>query len=664
MVKKKKYKYDYWIGDNSYRAHKIEDTPDSIDSDNQMRRRFEHDFPPEMLRSISVDSGFFFGRPNKEDYGLYVGCPSKVEGNYIIVGGCGSGKSSGIFMPTLRTFDGAICATDVKGELSELYRELFCLGLVDRPGIIFNPMQLDGPSYDPFDWLLQDERTRLVSNIWEIALAIIPILLNDNQPFWAETERAVFAAALLHYFKLGLSFSEAVTQIMSRPISALCQKLIDSGDIEVNIFLGNVVCMKPEVIANVDRGLRNKLMLFVADPYISHAFRGRREGANCFTWEDLDTHNIFLRIPADKIEEWSGAVNLMYTQLMRHLERRPEMYSTDGATNIQTLLMMDEFARFGKLEMITAAMATLRSKNVNICLAVQSVAQLDKIYGEHDRRIIFDNCPFQVILRANDADTQKYLCEMIGTRMRTQHSTSEHSDDCMDITGYSKQRSETRELIVQPHELATLQDVLLLTPFGFYRAEKFQMQNEDMRSLLFSNSSSQEVTEHETADLQSPIPVIRGHLIGKDGTEVEFKAVSSVSCSKVREVESPPDRPSLLTTWNEGAKIMTIQERNANADKRIYVAELEQRRKAQANRDSQERRDSRRNYIIGELVAKYFPEVLDFEPGTKDENSVNFEPLEAFLYVLSTDPDMFDGLRKQAAQLMAEAPDGEWRINL
>ena len=107
----------------------------------------------------------------------------------------------------------------------------------------------------------------------------------------------------------------------------------------------------------------------------------------------------------------------MYIQLIRHLERRPEKYSAGGASNRQTLLLMDEFARFGKLPMITAAMATLRSKNVNICLMVQSVAQLDKIYGEHDRRIIFDNCQFQAILRANDADTQKYLCELVGTHI-------------------------------------------------------------------------------------------------------------------------------------------------------------------------------------------------------------------------------------------------------
>lgn len=637
-----KKKYNKWLGDDNYRAHKVKIPPDIIVPDDQIRRPFDHSYPPEMLRGMGTDPGLLFGLPTKEDSGLYVGCHSKTEGNYAVVGGCGSGKSSNILMPTLRTFDGAICATDVKGELSDFYKELYRLGLVDRPWIIFDPMQIEGPSYDPFDWLLRDDETRLVSNIWEIALAIIPVLNNDIQPFWAESERGVLAAALLYYFKYGLSFSETMTTVMMQPTSTLCEGLKKSGDVQVQFFLGEAAAMKPETLANIDRGLRNKLMLFAADPYISHAFRGRREGANCFTWEDLNTHNIFLRIPADKIEEWGGAVNLMYTQLMRHLERRPEMYSTDGATNVQTLLMMDEFARFGKLEMITAAMATLRSKNVNICLAVQSVAQLDKIYGECDRRIIFDNCPFQIILRANDADTQKYLCKMIGTAMRTQLNKSEHLDECMDTTGYSRQASEIRDLIVQPHELATLQDVLLLTPFGFYRAEKFQIQNEEMKSLLLTN--------HKAGDSK----------------------IFPVTIRPAQETDHEADNPNMIhvtirpredtSKKYEEARVMSIEERMANANRRIGAAEQKQREEERTVQETLRKKNSHRNYIIGELVAEYFPNVLTLEPGTQDENIIRFEPLEAFLYVLSTDYDLVKELQERAAQLVAEDPDGEWRL--
>ncbi len=107
---------------------------------------------------------------------------------------------------------------------------------------------------------------------------------------------------------------------------------------------------------------------------------------------------------------------------------------------------------------------------------------------------------------------------------------------------------------------------------------------------------------------------------------------------------------------------MTTQERKANADRRIYGSELERRRKDQAEKNAQARKDHSRNFIIGELVAKYFPEVLDLEPGTKEENMVNFEKLEAFLYVLSTDYELVRELRDRAEQIVSDDPSGEWRI--
>lgn len=405
----------------------------------------------------------------------------------------------------------------------------------------------------------------------------------------------------------------------------------------------HLVSLKESIDTNTSTGkllLRSKIALFATDPYISHAFRGQREGANCFNWDDLDYCNIFLRIPADKIEQWSGAVNLMYTQLIRHLERRPDMYSAEGVHNVQTLLLMDEFARFGKLEMITSALATLRSKNVNICLMIQSVAQLDKIYGEDDRRIIFDNCQYQAILRANDADTQRYLCDLIGTHISVQRSMSEHIDECWDTSGYSRQISEIRDLIVQPHELSTLDDVLLRTPYGFSRVKKFRLYDEEMKSMLLADS---EVIRIEVAAVAPP----------------EASGLPPIRCTATPIVKTIADN----TKNNEGAKIMSIEERTANANRRIDTAERKRRQEERVAQEEQKRKDSRRSYIIGDLVAKYFPQVTTFEPGISAEGQAQFEPLEAFLYVLSTDHDLVEEFRKRAAQLTLDDPDGEWRIS-
>ena len=550
--------------------------------------------------------GVVFGFLEDDKEKSLVGMPQHEEGNILVVGGNGSGKSRGIAMPTLNGWSGAICATDLKGELSKQYADLYQFGTVDRPYLIFDPTEVEGPSYDPFWWPQADDEGNLVNNIWEIVLAIIPTTPKEHQPFWTESEQALCAAALLYFFKLGLSFSEAICEILSSASSSLCQRLSSSEDPQVKMILGNPDHLKADVLSAIDRGLRNKLMLFASDPHISHSFRGTREGAKCFTWDDLEGTNIFLRIPADKVEQWGGAINLMLTQLLHYLERRPEAYSPMAEQVPQALLLLDEFARFGKLNMLPAAMATLRSKKVNICIFIQSIAQIDAIYGVSERRIILDNCQYQAILRANDPETQEFSCKLIGTRIQQHYGISYQLDDSMkNIIGYGVQVNEVRDWMVCPHELATLEEVLLLTPHGFLRVQKYP-KNESIRPKQLPNKLS-----------------------------------GSSICS------------------NEGAKILMTEERTKNASERAQAAEHQRRTAQKQANDNKRRQEDRLKYILGGLVLKYFPELSEIVPGrTQAETKEQFQHIEVLLSYLSNRRDLVQQLQADASSSATSISQG------
>ena len=187
--KKKRRKYDIWLGDPDYRAHKVKLSGDPSNSWQQSQALLERNIPPPTLLSMCDNPGFFLGLPSGPGSGSYVGIPQKTEDHILVLGGSGSGKSSGIAKPTLKTWDGAICATDVKGELSEYYEKLYLAGHVFRPYTIFDPMDVEGPSYDPFWWPSKDRPENLYNNIREIAFAIIPTILGDKDPFWTQSEQ-------------------------------------------------------------------------------------------------------------------------------------------------------------------------------------------------------------------------------------------------------------------------------------------------------------------------------------------------------------------------------------------------------------------------------------------------------------------------------------------
>ena len=79
------------------------------------------------------------------------------------------------------------------------------------------------------------------------------------------------------------------------------------------------------------------------------------------------------------------------------------------------------------------------------------------------------------------------------------------------------------------------------------------------------------------------------------------------------------------------------------------VAKLEHQRRVEIRRtrEAERKKNSRRQYIIGELVAKYFPEVQRFEPGTKVENVVEFKPLETLLLLLAADQELMIRLKEK-----------------
>ena len=95
--------------------------------------------------------------------------------------------------------------------------------------------------------------------------------------------------------------------------------------------------------------------------------------------------------------------------------------------------------------------------------------------------------------------------------------------------------------------------------------------------------------------------------------------------------------------------MMTIEERIEKTKEKVRQLERQKRVEQRKEREAKKKMDQRRNYIIGELVTKYFPEVEKFEPGTKVENDIIFEPLESFLSTLAADQTLMERLREKSA---------------
>ena len=115
---------------------------------------------------------------------------------------------------------------------------------------------------------------------------------------------------------------------------------------------------------------------------------------------------------------------------------------------------------------------------------------------------------------------------------------------------------------------------------------------------------------------------------------------------------------------NKSTKMLTVAERTANAAARAEAAEKKLRQERRDERIAVEKKNHRRNYIIGEIYCKYFPEALGIDPGrTKAENAPRFAYMEAFISALANDHSLVQMLRERANQMLPDYLGGELSLD-
>ena len=150
--------------------------------------------PPEL--TSTAPRGFIFGMVDN----YHITRHEVTDGHILVVGGVGSGKSSCIAIPTLRSWGESVFAIDIKGELYEKSKRF-------RPNIkVFNPLDDNSYGYDPFFCLRASHNPAQEARA--IAQSIIPLPPDTREPFWIESAQNIFTASIMHYKSQGTQRSK------------------------------------------------------------------------------------------------------------------------------------------------------------------------------------------------------------------------------------------------------------------------------------------------------------------------------------------------------------------------------------------------------------------------------------------------------------------------
>ncbi|MGH6610141.1 MAG: type IV secretory system conjugative DNA transfer family protein, partial [Burkholderiaceae bacterium] len=160
---------------------------------------------------------------------------------------------------------------------------------------------------------------------------------------------------------------------------------------------------------------------------------------------------IYLGIQPNKLAESRLIVNLFFSQLINQNTR--ELPQNNPELKHQCLLLMDEFTSIGKVDIIATAIAYMAGYNIRLLPIIQSMAQLDAVYGKDVSRTMITNHALQIVYAPREQQDANDYSEMLGyTTIRKRNRSRSHGQQ--GTVTYSE--SEERRALMLPQELKAM----------------------------------------------------------------------------------------------------------------------------------------------------------------------------------------------------------------
>lgn len=384
--------------------------------------------------------------------------PSLAQKNIAFFGIPKSGKTVTLISTCLQ-YSGSIFAIDIKGDIYNSTSK--------RRNIkVFSPADPENSMlYDPLRGIADkttEERRRMLSSI---SMILLPDQLHSSDgQYFVKGGRSFFIGISLYLLERDLlvDLPDIVRSILNGSAKEFVEEIRKSDCTAAQAYTNSFFGENMKNVAGCYAALCEALR-----PFNSVALSTLLKGVNleknkCYiTPQTLeDGYDVYLQIKQSELELYAPLLALITQQFINEFKSRTE------GTLPPILMVLDEFPQLRKMDGISTALATLRSKNVTVLLAMQSIAQLDKWYGESGRKEIIDCCASLLFFKIQDTVTRKWASDFIGTKRVLKKSNSlTYRDACNRSTSYS----ESREAIFQPEDFGDLgKDKVLISDSGKY----------------------------------------------------------------------------------------------------------------------------------------------------------------------------------------------------
>lgn len=163
-------------------------------------------------------------------------------------------------------------------------------------------------------------------------------------------------------------------------------------------------------------------------------------------------------IISDKSTTMRPISSLLFNFLFKDVSDAADKFGAENRLPVNVIC--DEFANLGQMPQFEVVISTVRSRLINISIILQSVTQLNKVYGEENANTIIACCDTILFLGCNDTETANFISDLSGIAtirnksIKDSQSTFGYRAGVMQ--GYSISDGDGKRNLLNPDEVRRL----------------------------------------------------------------------------------------------------------------------------------------------------------------------------------------------------------------
>ncbi|WP_066547487.1 MULTISPECIES: type IV secretory system conjugative DNA transfer family protein [unclassified Sphingomonas] len=399
----------------------------------------------------------------RADNGIVLG---KKGGKFLTFGGTEhciveaptrSGKGVGIVIPNLLSWQESVVVLDVKRENWDA-----TAGFRQKHGqavYLFNPTDPEGRTarYNPLGYIDRNDADQVVIELQKIATMLF-VPPERGEPFWTDSARTAFVGVGAYLAVSDQPFTiGAIYRLMTTgDTREYFRRVLDDRSLNLSQGCRNALADftsgADNTFAGIVQTVTSKLSLWL-NPRVDAATEESDFDLRLLRTKPM---SVYLGVSPDELDRVALLYNLLFQQLIDlNVRELP-----GDETRLQVLVILDEFARIGRAQVIASAFSYVAGYGIRLLPVIQSRSQLRAVYGEHVANEIVANCGVEVAFTPKELRVANELSERIGY-IGQESVTKSLTIDGM-LANRSKSMSDQRRALLLPQELMQFPDQELL----------------------------------------------------------------------------------------------------------------------------------------------------------------------------------------------------------